>query len=533
VTRERQRGFSLVEITVAVAIIATIAVSGIAFSLAMRPTALWAATSQFDTMLSAARTIGAAYGDGATIYVSASPGPANFRADLYGHKPSASATPIATQVQPILANVAVSESQVLGEPPFAVILHGNGDIGVRKNFTRGDPVDTVELPCPASNQLVFVFTVNGQSATRTLPCHVPLAYTGPVTQIPPSSSTATSPPWVQPACDPTNHGCPISPLASAATPIGCPAGTIAYNGVCRAPLVLTVTGPTTASGQCVWNASLTPCAFAVSEQYYPTPNLFTAVSTSAAPCTANYTLSNGSGSGALAPPNSYTGPSPTTWSVTPQALDGSSCTLVIYDDRGPSDPNGSATLQISASNTATCPPGFTGTPPNCTQYAPPSSSGLYMIGGQTDTQSVSSNTFCNSNGVEQNGGICPPNLFWAWSFELVSQGNVVWLDTVLSDYAPQCTTGTAGISSCDGNPPFPDPGIPATAVSGAGAVIGPGAPRVTNIDNSYVTNIYYNDMPSAAQALFDQIYGASPPPPTPGPLQPTPCSQANSEARLC
>jgi len=370
---EAQRGFSLVEITVAVAIIAVVVASSVAFALASRPTALWAATTQFDSMLSAARSIGAAYGDGATIFVSVSPGPSNFRADLYAHRPSAtaSASPIPSQVQPIIAQVAISESQLLGPPPFAVIVHGNGDIGVRKNYSRGDPVTDAELPCPASNHFIFVFTVNGETATRTLNCHTPLAYTGNATQIPAPGGGPTPTPWAMPSCDPTDNGCPIPP-GSPATPAACPAGTTLYNGVCRAPLVLTVNGPTATAGECAWTLSLSPCAFTVSEQFYPAPNLFTAVSTIASPCTANYTISSGSGSGSLVAPNSYTGSSPTTWTVAPQVLDGSSCTVVVYDDRGPSDPNGSATLQIAAS-TAQCPPGFTGSPPNCyyTQSPPP------------------------------------------------------------------------------------------------------------------------------------------------------------------
>jgi hypothetical protein len=111
----------------------------------------------------------------------------------------------------------------------------------------------------------------------------------------------------------------------------------------------------------------------VSEQYFPFPNLFSAISTVASPCSANYSISSGSGSGSLAAPNLYTGSSPTTWTVTPQVLDGSSCTLVLYDDRGPTDPNGSATLQISTTAsdplTSPCADGAIGSP--CSQSPAP------------------------------------------------------------------------------------------------------------------------------------------------------------------
>ena len=513
------------------------AASSVAFALASRPTALWAATTQFDSMLSAARSIGAAYGDGATIFVSASPGPSNFRADLYAHRPSAtaSATPMPSQVQPIIAQVAINESQLLGQPPFAVIIHGNGDIGVRKNYSRGDPVTDAELPCPPSNQFIFVFAVNGQTATRTLNCHTPLAYTGSAKQIPPSGGGATPTPWAMPSCDPTDNGCPIPP-GSPATPAACPPGTTIYNGVCRAPLILTVTGPTAKAGQCAWTVSLVPCAFTVSEQYYPAPNILTAISTSASPCTANYTIASGSGSGSLIAPNSYTGSSPTTWSVTPQALDGSSCTLVIYDDRGPNDPNGSAPLQISTSEG--CPVGFTGTPPNCVGFktqSPPATSGLYLNGGQNDNIPVYSTTpgACDNNGVESgSGGLCGYSINWAWSFQLIVNGNVVWTDQNLIDYASECTT-TEGGTSCTASTMTPDPGIPNSMVQAAGAALTSNGALVTNINNQYVTNAYYNDMTPVVQSAFVALYEAAPPTPTPGPVQPTPCSQANSEAGLC
>ena len=537
---EAQRGFSLVEITVAVAIIAVVAASSVAFALASRPTALWAATTQFDSMLSAARSIGAAYGDGATIFVSASPGPSNFRADLYAHRPSAtaSATPMPSQVQPIIAQVAINESQLLGPPPFAVIIHGNGDIGVRKNYSRGDPVTDAELPCPPSNQFIFVFTVNGQTATRTLNCHTPLAYTGSAKQIPPSGGGATPTPWAMPSCDPTDNGCPIPP-GSPATPAACPPGTTIYNGVCRAPLILTVTGPTAKAGQCAWTVSLVPCAFTVSEQYYPAPNILTAISTSASPCTANYTIASGSGSGSLVIPNAYSGTSPKIWSITPQALDGSSCTLVIYDDRGPGDPDGSALLLLS---TSACPAGFTGTPPNCqpleTNPSPSPTSlpdGLYMIGGQVDSIPVYSDTpgACDNNGASSGaGGLCGYSLDWAWSFSLVVNGSTIWTDPNLNDYASKCVT-TEGGTSCTASTMSPDPGVPNSMIQADGAMTSTGGLIITNINNAAVTNAYYNDMTQSAQQEFNSVYGASPPTPTPGPVQPTPCSQANSEAGLC
>jgi len=337
-----------------------------------------------------------------------------------------------------------------------------------------------------------------------------------------------------PSCDPTDNGCPIPP-GSAATPGACPPGTTLYNGVCRAPLVLTVTGPTATAGQCAWTSSLASCAFTVSEQYYPTPNQFTVISSTTSPCSANYSMTNGSGYGSLAPPNSYSGSSPSTWSVKPQAFDGSSCIIVAYDDRGPNDPNGSAALQLDV---VQCPPGFTGSPPNCLPAftaSPPSASGLFIFGGQVDMIPVYSTTpgLCDNNGAESgSGGLCGYSINWAWSFELISNGSTLWTDPNLNDYASECVTSEGG-TSCTASTMNPDPGVPSAIIQAAGAVAGPNGTVVTDINNPAVTNAFYNDMSPNIQSAFVQMYGAAPPTPTPGPVQPTPCSQGNSEAGLC
>jgi prepilin-type N-terminal cleavage/methylation domain-containing protein len=454
-----QRGFSLVEVTVAVAIVAVIAASTIAFALASRPTALWAATTQFDSMVSAARSIGAAYGDGATIFVSASPGPSNFRADLYAHRPSAtaSATPMPSQVQPIIAQVAINESQVLGPPPFAVIIHGNGDIGVRKNYTRGDPVTDSEIPCPASNQLVFVFTVNGQTATRTLPCHSALAYTGSTTEIPPGNPGATPTPWSMPSCDASANGCPLPPTSPATLP-PCPAGTTLYNGVCRAPLVVTVNASTTAvNGQCAWVNTLSPCVISASEQYYPAPNLIVTTSSTGAPCTGNFMISNASGSGPLTPPNSYTGTSSVTWSIAPQALINTSCTLLVYDNRGPSDPSGSATLQITSSNA----PGGNPLPVfSCSPSAPQGECQPSCINGTTcGVEIANDETTCESIG----DGLYIFSHYVLFTYNQSTDGGSTWTTAwtatqpIYSSHASSCAVDTQAS-------PGPDPTVPPGSV---------------------------------------------------------------------
>jgi type II secretory pathway pseudopilin PulG len=231
-----ERGFTLMEVLIAVGMIVLLTVAGFGLSLSMKPLELSAATMQFDATLESARSIAAAFSDGATVFVSTAPGSTNFRAQVYGNRPGGS-LPLAASTVPVLDSKAtITETSVLHDPAFAVIIHGNGNIGARANFAVGDAPVGPELNCPSpQNALIFQFTVNGQKATRTLPCHIDLAASGPIVIETPPSPSAT----------PT--GAPFAPPSFTPAPIigfpGCPSGTafVLTTGNCRYPLAASPT----------------------------------------------------------------------------------------------------------------------------------------------------------------------------------------------------------------------------------------------------------------------------------------------------
>jgi len=226
-----ERGYTLMEVMIAVGMIALLAVAGLGFTLSMKPLELSAATTQFDSVVASARSVATAFGDGATIFVTTTPGSIpNFRAQVYGHRPGGTLPVIPSAVPPLDAKTAITETAEVHDPSFAIIIHGNGDIGARSNFNAGDTAVGPELGCPAGqNAFTFVFTVNGQTATRLLPCHINLAASGSITTSTPPASP-TSPPagseTPQPITTPLFPGSP-----------GCPTGSNLVGEACRYPLV--------------------------------------------------------------------------------------------------------------------------------------------------------------------------------------------------------------------------------------------------------------------------------------------------------
>ena len=234
--KQREAGFSLIEIVVAVGIIAILTASGIAFAASQKPYELAAATTQFDAMLDAARTLASSF-EGATIYVTSDNGPgANFHAAVYSSWPGARQPQRPSTIPAIDSKSAIAETTTLQAPAFAIIIHGNGVIGTRRNFRFGETPSGSELACPPSASFTFSFTVNGQLAQRLLPCRIRLATTGNITlETPPPASTA--PPAVLVNCSGAAINCtPIQGIPPTAQV--CPAGETLFKDACRSPLVV-------------------------------------------------------------------------------------------------------------------------------------------------------------------------------------------------------------------------------------------------------------------------------------------------------
>ncbi len=175
-----QRGFTLVETVVAVAIVALLTFGIVTLSLALRPAALRATIGSFDASFAAARAIAATSGNGATIVVlprsdasgSRLPG---FTLRLYRGRPTAANGVTLADAPAVIADADVREA-TLGTPPFAIFLSTAGNASGQAAYpaiaSDGTPrfATIAKQPaCPAGG-LVLTFSSVHASQTRVLPC---------------------------------------------------------------------------------------------------------------------------------------------------------------------------------------------------------------------------------------------------------------------------------------------------------------------------------------------------------------------------
>ena len=173
-----QRGFTLVELVVAVGIVALLAVAA-TLSLALRPGALRATVASFDASFATARAIAATSGNGATIVVAPRsdahgrlPG---FTLRIYRGRPTAANAVALADVPAVVAEADVREA-ALGAPPFAIFLSSAGNASGLASYPtfasdgtpRFAPI-AAQPPCP-SGGLSLTFSSAHASQTRVLPC---------------------------------------------------------------------------------------------------------------------------------------------------------------------------------------------------------------------------------------------------------------------------------------------------------------------------------------------------------------------------
>jgi type II secretory pathway pseudopilin PulG len=228
----REGGFTLVEIVIAVAIVAATVAAGFGISLGSRSLAVATAAGEFDQFLDSARTMARDL-DGATLA---------FTPDAYGDGTEVRLLaggpngPAATTTLPTLhARATIEETESLGKAPFAFIVHANGSLSGRPGYRVGDTA-TNDVGCPPSGAFHFAIKAAGGSADRYVPCRMTLAANGPATL------AAWPPATIAPLPTPCSGvGCTISlPNVPTSTP-SCPPAFTAIPGGC-AP------GPPTGSG---------------------------------------------------------------------------------------------------------------------------------------------------------------------------------------------------------------------------------------------------------------------------------------------
>lgn len=147
-----QRGTTLIEVLIVVAVIVIVSAIAWGVSSGDRAFAAQSAATIFDAQLAHARAIAASSGSAATlVFTPASPGP--------GAVISLAPDPDGVPAETLRADVSEAS---LGSPPFSLAIDAVGHA-------------TASQPCPAAGGYTLNFSAGPASASRFLPCPVVVA----------------------------------------------------------------------------------------------------------------------------------------------------------------------------------------------------------------------------------------------------------------------------------------------------------------------------------------------------------------------
>ena len=173
----RERGFTLIELVVAVGIGIVLLMAGGVWLLGMRPAALRNAADDFDANLAAARAIAGTSGNGATIAFLPRTGTSGFVMRVYSGRPTASGVVRRTSVMDLTSGATVSEATA-GAPPFAIFLSSAGFASATGRYPNVAADGSVAFPaiarqpaCPVGGIVLTFTSAQGASERRTLPCN--------------------------------------------------------------------------------------------------------------------------------------------------------------------------------------------------------------------------------------------------------------------------------------------------------------------------------------------------------------------------
>ncbi|HTX59371.1 MAG TPA: prepilin-type N-terminal cleavage/methylation domain-containing protein [Verrucomicrobiae bacterium] len=179
----RERAFTLVEMLVAMAILAVLLAAGGIWLLGMHPGALTQATDDYDAALASARATAMTGSNGATLAFlprtlgsQVVPG---FLLRVFAGRPTAANAVSATTAMPVVSDATVSE-KTLGAPPFAIFIGASGHASGRASYPSVDSAGNVsfaavenEPACPSGGFVLTFVSPQGATMTRTLPCIAP------------------------------------------------------------------------------------------------------------------------------------------------------------------------------------------------------------------------------------------------------------------------------------------------------------------------------------------------------------------------
>lgn len=163
-----QRGMTLVEVVLAVAIATIAGVAFVALARGAHAYGAHSAVQQFDAALAYAQSLAANGGNGATMVFA--PDGDGFSLTVYSGRPTSAGALSASGMAPIGAAASVSEAR-LGAPPFSVFLNGAGHASATRGAVTPGSVIANDPGCPAGETSVTLQMRDPRtSVTRSLSC---------------------------------------------------------------------------------------------------------------------------------------------------------------------------------------------------------------------------------------------------------------------------------------------------------------------------------------------------------------------------
>lgn len=162
-----QRGFTLLESAVAVAIVAATLLVAIPLAAGSRPAAAASSAAQFDAAVTYARSLASTGGNGATLVVSAAQN--GFAMQLYSGRPTQ--TNALVKAMPVIGAAGDIREATLGAPPFALFFDSAGHAsGMSGGLAPGSVIAT-DPGCPGTlPRMLFSISDARTVLTRALPC---------------------------------------------------------------------------------------------------------------------------------------------------------------------------------------------------------------------------------------------------------------------------------------------------------------------------------------------------------------------------
>jgi len=158
-----QRGFTLLEWVVTIAIVAMVVVAGGSFAYSLHPYATRSSVGRVSALLASARSLAAASGNGATLTFTA--GTAQTTVALYPGRPNGGA--FGAVVTTDVVDAIVASAGAGGGTTFALFVDSGGT-GTASTWTPAAGTLAAEPACPGALDLTF--TVGGASETHALAC---------------------------------------------------------------------------------------------------------------------------------------------------------------------------------------------------------------------------------------------------------------------------------------------------------------------------------------------------------------------------